>query len=200
MKKWRHGLLCGIMLLAGFAAGCHSPLAVSRSERGLLATGDYHIIPGIDLPKVRGVEGCGAQALAASLAYVDTKIDAETLAEELPWHDEGATPVELLLEARRRGYKASIASGTWDQLAGFVENGATILVMFDAGYEVRWLFSTHELPRVMHWGLVSGIAKDDSRILLAASNARHHVLTREEFERRWAKSEMCLIVVTADEE
>ncbi len=196
MKIWRNRLLCSILLLSGFAAGCVSPTAVSRSERELLATGEYHIIPDIDLPKVRGVAGCGAQALAASLAFLDNKIDAEMLAEELPWHDYGATPVELLLEARRRGYKAKIASGTWDQLARHVENEATLLVMFDAGYEVKWFFSTHELPRVMHWGLVSGIAKDDSRILLAASNERHHVVSREEFERRWAKSERCLIIIT----
>ncbi len=196
MKKGRHCLLCGIMLMAGFAAGCHSPIAVSRSERGLVATGEYHIIPDIDLPKVRGVEGCGAQALAASLTFLDKKIDPKILAEELPWHDYGATPVELLLEARRRGYKAKIASGTWEQLAGLVENEATLLVMFDAGYEVKWFFSTHELPRVMHWGLVSGIAKNDSRILLAAMNERHHVVSRDEFERRWAKSEMCLIIIT----
>ncbi len=195
MKKWQHRLLCSILLLSGFAAGCVSPIAVSRSERSLVATGDYHIISGIDLPKVRGVEGCGAQALAASLAFLDKKIDPEILAEELPWHDYGATPVELLLEARRLGYKAKIASGTWDQLARHVENEATLLVMFDAGYEVKWFFSTHELPRVMHWGIVSGIAKDDSRILLAASDERHHVVTREAFERRWAKSEMCLIII-----
>ena len=196
MNIRRYRLLCSIMLLSSFTSGCISPIAVSRSEHSLVATGEYHVISGIDLPKVRGVAGCGAQALAASLAFLDNKIDAETLAEELPWHDYGATPVELLLEARRLGYKAKIASGTWEQLAGLVENEASVLVMFDAGYEVKWFFSTHELPRVMHWGLISGIAKDDSRILLAASNAQHHVVTREAFERRWAKSEMCLIIIT----
>lgn len=190
--KWIFFLLTMIGL-----GGCHSPIAVSHAQSGLTAYGKYEVIRGIDLPRVQGVAGCGAQALAGAIAFVDVGVEAEALGTQLPWHDRGATPVELLIEARRRGYEASLEQGSWERLEESVNEGAPMLVMFDAGYEIRWFFSRYDLPRVMHWGLVSGMARDGSTVLLAARDGRHHIVAREEFERRWAKSDRCLIGIHA---
>ena len=104
MKKWRCCLCFGIMLLSGFASGCHSPIAVSRSERGLLATGDYHIITGIDLPRVRGVAGCGAQALAAGLVNsVHAPGELDAYVQEL------AADIAKLSPASHRLHKGALA-------------------------------------------------------------------------------------------
>lgn len=178
-------------------AGCHSPIGISHSESGLLANGEFTVVRGIDLPKVTGVKGCGAQALAAVIAFVDEAVDAEALARELPWHREGATPVELLVEARLRGCEARISRGSWRDLADSLRAGQPVVVMIDAGYEVRWFFARYDLPRVMHWAVVSGMAADGRNLLLAAENGRHHKVEREDFERRWARSDDCAIVIRA---
>ncbi len=100
-NRWwvRRTLGPGAVLLAALATGCHTPIGISHAESGLVATGQYDVISGIDLPRVRGVEGCGAQALATAIGFYDDSVDATALADELPWHDYGATPVELLGDA-----------------------------------------------------------------------------------------------------
>ena len=94
-------------------AGCFSsPLIGSEPEMALIASGEYELIESLNVPHVRGADGCGAQALATVLAHGDDNVDAAQLAEELPWHDLGATPIDLLLAARSRGREARIASGS----------------------------------------------------------------------------------------
>lgn len=173
--------------------GCISPLSFSTPEAKLIASGEYIIVTGIEVPKVRGISGCGAQALAAILAFDDPEIDPISLAEALPWHDEGATPVHILLEARRHGREATIARGSLNDLAEEARAGRPVLVMIDAAPEVRTLLSRIPTTKVMHWSVVSGVALDGQHVLLAAPEAHHHVVDRAEFERRWAQSDYCLI-------
>ena len=95
------------------SAGCVSPLQRSVAERTLRDGGGYRIIAGLAVPAVRGVEGCGAQALATVLAYGDASADSAALADRLPWHQVGATPNDLpraeLSEryAKRRGIEVA---------------------------------------------------------------------------------------------
>lgn len=176
-------------------ASCHAPIGMSYHESGLLASGRYEIISDLDLPPVEGVAGCGAQALASVMAHEDHAINATELASELPWHEVGATPVDLLLEARRRGFEAKVSRGTLDDLSSFARRDQPVLVMLDAGFEVRWFFSRFEMPKVMHWAVVSGLARDESEVLLAAREGRHHKVERDDFQRRWARSDQCLIEI-----
>ena len=87
-----------LLLAAGVAGGC-SPLLSTVPETRIRERGEHHLVPDLAMPQVRGVDGCGAQALATALAYENPAVDPAELAEELPWHDTGATPVDLLLEA-----------------------------------------------------------------------------------------------------
>lgn len=175
--------------------GCHAPLSRSLPEDHLLASGAYRLVPGLDVPPVRGVEGCGAQALATVLAHLDAGADAEALAESLPWHDVGATAVDLLLEARHRGFESKVARGSWESILALIDAGQPALVMIDRGYEVRTLFARYSMPTVMHWAVLSGVALDGTEVLLAARGGRHFVVERADFQRRWAESDQCLITV-----
>ncbi|MHC4991216.1 MAG: hypothetical protein ACYTGC_09570 [Planctomycetota bacterium] len=151
----------GVPLIVTAAAGCHSPVASTRPEQWLRDGGDYQLVTGLEVPRVSGVAGCGAQALATVLAF-GTSDDPSQLAEELPWHDTGATPIDLLLEARRRGYDAAVRRGSWPQLLERIEADRPTLVMFDAGVEVLTLHARIPTVQVMHWAVVSGSALDDS--------------------------------------
>lgn len=192
----RRAIIRAAALAAGLltTAGC-SPLAAPRDEARLLTGGRHHVIDGLDVPAVAGPAGCGAQALAAILAYDDPMTDAQQLADELPWQDLGATPVDLLLEARARGRVAAVERGDWTTLRGLVLSRRPALVMLDAGREVRTLTSRIPSTPLMHWAVLSGMARDGSAILLAATGRRHHVLSRDDFLRRWAASDHCLITI-----
>jgi len=189
--------LLAVLLLAPAlgAGGCHSPVGRSTPEDALVASGAYDVIGGFDVPEVDGAQGCGAQALATVLASLDPDADASGLAADLPWHDLGATPVDLLLEARRRGCEARVAAGTLPALADAVANERRVLVMLDVGVEVRTITMRIPSTKVMHWGVLSGIARDGSAVLLAATGGRHHVVARDDFLRRWARSDGCMITV-----
>jgi len=184
-----------LLLLPSLVAGGCSPVLSSRSERSLQAAGAYHINDRLDVPEIDGTAGCGSQALAASLARHRESLQSGALAAELPWRDEGATPVDLLLEARSRGFHASVERGTWEALIASAEADEAPVVMLDVAAEARTLFSRIPTGQVMHWAVVSGCAHDGSEVLLGAADARHHVVAREEFMKRWEKSDRCTIII-----
>jgi predicted double-glycine peptidase len=186
-------------IIAAMAAGGCSPLHRSVSEAEIISADKYVLIAGIDVPKTRGPDGCGSQALSALVAFTNPSRAAQSVADELPWHDDGATPVDLLLAARHQGCEAVIARGTFEALKASIESGRPILVMLDAGLEVRSLIFgfRYPTPKVMHWAVVSGVAMDDSQVLLAAEKRRHYIAATEDFKRRWEKSDFCMISITA---
>lgn len=187
-----------ILALAALAllTAC-SPLHRSVPEADLIRANRYAIIADIDAPEVEGPRGCGAQALAASIAHADPAQSAADIAAQLPWHKEGATAVELLLEARQRGFDATIERGTLDRLTALINDGQPVLVMIDAGPKVRGLIAMllGLPPKLMHWALVTGMARDDSQVLLAAVDHRHYIASQKDFLKRWAESDNCLIIV-----
>ena len=179
--------------------GC-SPLHRSVPEADLIKANKHVLIEGIDVPKPRGPKGCGSQALGAMIAFANPSgagRTAESVADELPWHDEGATPVDLLLAARQRGCGAVIARGTIDALKASIESGRPVLVMMDAGLEARSILFGYRwpTPHIMHWAIVSGVARDDSQVLLAAVNCRHYIASTDDFTRRWEQSDFCMISI-----
>ncbi len=185
-------ILAAAILASG---GCRAPLGRSVPESTLAESGAYALVPGMQVPQVRGPAGCGAQALAVVLAHLDARLDAQVVADELPWQDRGANPVDLLLEARRRGFEARVASGTWDDLVEAVESKRPPIVMIDSAFEILTLTRAWPVTPMMHWGVVSGVAVDDSRLLVAAEHARHFVIDRDLFLARWESSSNCLIQV-----
>jgi ABC-type bacteriocin/lantibiotic exporter with double-glycine peptidase domain len=193
-RPWRIAIViaCAVAL-----TGC-SPFDSSVPESKLLQSGAYVMVTGLNVPKVRGEEGCGAQSLATMIGHLDAAQSPEQVADELPWHDVGATPVELLLEARHRGLDAAISRGSFDTLVASLGAARPVLIMLDGAPHARLPFSP-ATPAVMHWAVVSGVAVDRSRILLAGKDQRHHVTAREDFEQRWLQSDNCMIVVTPRE-
>src|SRR5688572_26427333 len=120
-----------LVLLAIALAGC-SPLNRSVSESELVKGNRHVLIEGVNAPEVDGPRGCGAQALAAAIACADPAQPSSDVAAQLPWHDVGATPVDLLLEARRRGFDAVIERGTLERLTDLTSQQQPALVMIDA--------------------------------------------------------------------
>ena len=193
-RRRRLAAVLAILATALANAGClRSPLNTPRPEAALVAEGSWRLVSGVEIPRVRGVAGCGSQALAGVLA--GDAAAAASLAEQLPWHEHGATPVDLLLEARRRGWTARVRPGTLEALEAEVTAGHPPLEMIDAGLEVRTLLSRIALPPVMHWAVVTGVAEDGRAVLLGATRRRHHVVDAAFFDERWSRSDRCLIVL-----
>lgn len=181
--------------LAFLCVGCQDPLRTALPEARLLAKHQYILIKKLDLPEVAGSFGCGAEALGAVMGFLNPGLDPQAEAESLPWHDTGATPIDILLRARAKGYGAKVSRGTWSALTDHVQEGLPVLVMFDRSVKIRSALGDHELSARFHWAVVSGIGLDDSEILIAAPAQRHIVLDRIEFMERWSKCEYCTITL-----
>ena len=193
---------CMLLLLAlSVLPGClMSPLGRPQSGDAIQAGRAVHLVGDLSLPRVSGIAGCGSQALACALNHAapDRFPNAETLAADLPWHDEGATPIDILLEARSRGAQATIYRGDRWRLAEHLMRGHAILVMLNASPVVRTLTGSIQTTRVMHWAVVSGMRRDASEIMLAAEGGRHAPMPRDSFMSRWRASDYCMVVITGD--
>jgi len=182
--------------------GCFaSPLGSPQSLRATERTDSLVMVDGLVLPHVDGVAGCGAQALACVLNHANRASfpDAVDLAADLPWHDRGATPVELLLEARRRGGAAAVYRGDRWRLRNAIHRGDAVIVMLDAGPVIRTPTDTIATTTVMHWAVVSGMRRDGSGVFLAAIDDRHHEVSRDAFFEMWRASDNCMIIVSKGE-
>ncbi len=190
-------VLALVILLPGCVV---SPLGVPRPLAEIGHPDSLIVVEDVELPRVTGVAGCGAQALACALNHADKESfpDATVIAAELPWHDRGATPVELILEARRRGCTATVYRGDRWRLRNAIHRGDPVIAMIDAGPVVQTPTDTLTTTRVMHWVVVSGIRTDASVVLLAAVDGRHYALPREVLLQRWHASDNCMIIVSKD--
>ncbi len=69
------------------------------------------------------------------------------------------------------------------------------MVMFDRAPKSPALFGRPRERRSYHWATVSGMSRADDEILLAAPFHKHHVLARDDFERRWSVPANCTVTI-----
>ncbi|MBL8755231.1 MAG: hypothetical protein JNK15_18170 [Planctomycetes bacterium] len=176
--------------MACLLAGCRSPLSHAVERTSLDAR--YTMVAHPDLPAAKGDEGCGAQALAVALARFDPAIDVQQLCDALPWHDSGATVVDLIVAARKRGYEVSLHQGTVQILREAVAADHIALVLLDVQTEVWSVFGWWSSAALMHWAVVSGTS-DDAIVL--AGRGRSYLVEATFFDARWAASSRCTLIV-----
>jgi len=139
------------------AAGCVTTAPPPRSP----GTGAIVVdgVPALDY----GLDRCAAGALASVLNYWDQDADIDELAAELPVVGNGVLSVDLLIEARKRGFDAQIVEGSLAYLEEAIRRGEPLILMLrvvDAPLPKRDLYhyvvvdgvdSANELVR-LHFG------------------------------------------------
>ncbi|MDX1642732.1 MAG: tetratricopeptide repeat protein [Thermoanaerobaculia bacterium] len=84
---------------------------------------DARVLDGVPIGEF-GLEQCGAGSLATVLAYWGEAVPIEELDRRLPKAENGGVlTLDLLLEARRRGYDAQLVEGSPGQIARTVAAG-----------------------------------------------------------------------------
>lgn len=185
--------------IALLLAGCRSPLAHTVRTQDLAGRAGATLVDHADLPAARGNEGCGSQALAVALARFDPSLEPQALSDSLPWHDRGATVVDLIVEARKRGYRVSLHKGTLGLVRAAVQAGHVALVLLDVQTEVWTLAGWTPSRTRMHWGVVGGVvegrAPSKGQVVLAGRRGTSYLVEEALFEARWSKSGRCMVVV-----
>lgn len=180
--------------------GCQNPLGRCVSERHLLRSGKYVLIKGIHVPSIDDPRGCGAQALSSVMSFLDPRSPSSDIYESLPIRGQPCTPIELLLTARAKHYKAKVSKGAWADLKQEIDEGSPSLVMFDRASRMWSPLAWPKQPQSFHWSVVSGMSRNEDAILLAAPNRKHYVVGKQVFQERWSTTKNCTITIHSPED
>lgn len=126
-------------------AGCvtTAPPPRSPSESAVVIEG----VPDLEF----GLDRCAAGALASVLVYWGQDVGIDELADELPVVGKGVLSVDLLIEARERGFDARIVEGSLDYLDRAIREGEPLILM------LRVVNAPLEKADLYHYVVVDGV-------------------------------------------
>ncbi|MCZ6837289.1 MAG: hypothetical protein O7G85_16055 [Planctomycetota bacterium] len=143
------------------------------------------------MPRVSGKPGSGAQALASIFSYYDRELEAEDVAEALPWHDLMANEVDLIGQGQMNGFEVVVSSGRWSMFETHVRRNDPVLVRIqpvDDGTSIS--LSSDEYG----WVVIIGSSHDQRSIVLARERGKVLVVSREVFEPLWEAAGKRLLI------
>lgn len=115
-----------LLLLLLTAVGC---VRISTAPRSQSAGPEAQVVAGVPVLTF-GLERCGAGSLSAVLAAYGETLTIEELDAALPKAaNGGVTSIDLILEARRRGYEARLVEGDPDAVRRSLAEGRPAILM-----------------------------------------------------------------------
>lgn len=115
-----------LLLLLVTAAGC---VRVTTAPRSRPAGPEAQVVAGVPVLTF-GIERCGAGSLSAVFAAYGDSVGIEELDAKLPKAaNGGVTTIDLILEARRRGYDARLVEGDPDAVRQSLAAGRPAILM-----------------------------------------------------------------------
>ena len=115
-----------LLLLLLTAVGC---VRISTAPRSQAAGPEARVVAGVPVLTF-GLERCGAGSLSAVLAAYGEDVAIEELDAALPKAaNGGVTSIDLILEARRRGYDARLVEGDPDAVRRSLAAGRPAILM-----------------------------------------------------------------------
>ena len=170
---------------------------------------DFVVLETLDVPVSDKEYNCGAQALATVAHYHAPSTSADAFLQKFSSLPSASTIIDLHAAAKKNGYVALIRKGEFPDLQHSLEQARPPIVLLSIKPEFTRTIRTVFGPRIdemasrreevpgstFHWGVISGMKRDGSAILLAAPRGMHFVMAREDFERRWNRADRCLLFI-----
>jgi hypothetical protein len=188
----RRAAALGAAALLALASGCQTPPTRPAGSAGAAAVeAGARAVPTpaepvvLDVPFVPQRErDCGPAALAMVLGFWGEPVTLVELTQRLFQPGlNGTLPLDLLLEARRRGYTARQLRGDLDTLRATLSAGRPLLVFLDvgpAGWAPRWHFAVaiglDQEAVVLHSAQTPGIRLSVGRFVSAWQRADYWAL------------------------
>lgn len=119
VRLWMAAAAAAIVL----TAGCVTTAPPTRTPGAGAVAVDG--VPALDY----GIDRCAAGALTSVLRYWGRDVDIDELAAELPVVRNGVLSVDLLIEARERGFDARIVEGSLPYLEEAIREGEPLILM-----------------------------------------------------------------------
>lgn len=140
---WKVVVVTATGALFGVACVTTAPPARSPGANAIVIEG----VPVLDY----GIDQCAAGALASVLGYWGQPVSMEELAAELPVVGNGVLSVDLLIEARKRGFDARIVEGSPAYLEEAIRRGEPLILM------LRVVNAPKKKADLYHYVVVDGV-------------------------------------------
>jgi len=177
------------LLLAALAAGGCAVLP-PRSQR---PGADARVLPGVPVESF-GVQSCGAGSLKVVLGYYGDPATFEELEAALPrGRNDGVLTLDLVLEARRRGYAARMVEGSAELVRGELLAGRPAILM------LKVLEAPGVARDYYHYIVADGIAPGQDLVRVQFGDETPRWTTFERLDRAWRPTKhTTLLIAPAD--
>lgn len=137
-----------------------------------------------------GYKSCGAGSLSAVLGYYGEPVTLEELDTVLPkGRNQGVVTLDLVLEARRRGYEARMVEGTPELVTRELLEGRPVILMlevFDSLGKRRDLF---------HYIVVEGVEPSKGVVRVQLGDGRSRWTTFERLDHAWRATKRTALLI-----
>jgi hypothetical protein len=148
-----------------------------------------HVLTGVPVRSF-GLKSCGAGSLSAVLSYYGPPVSLEELDKVLPkGRHEGVVTLDLMLEARRRGYDARLVEGTPEMVERELLEGRPVILMLEV---LAAPGTRHDL---FHYIVVDGIEPASGRVRVQLGDGKEHWTTFERLDHAWRSTRRTALLV-----
>jgi hypothetical protein len=176
------------VLLVASLAGCAAPCS-PRPSTEASAPARARLL---DVPFFADdTDQCGPSALASVLAFWGAPVDAKALKKGVYLTSlRGSLPLDLLLEAERRGFKARLYGGGLDDLKAELDKGHPLIAFINQGLEAAPLG---------HYVVVTGYDEGRRGLVVHSGPAKDKFVPYRKFSRVWDKTRRSTLLVLPPE-
>ncbi len=177
------------LLLAGLTAGGCAVLPPKSQRPGA----DARVLPGVPVESF-GVQSCGAGSLRVVLGYYGDPASFEELEAALPrGRNDGVLTLDLVLEARRRGYAARMVEGSSELVRRELLDGRPAILM------LKVLDAPGVARDYYHYIVADGIAPSQDLVRVQFGDETPRWTTFERLDRAWRPTKYTtLLIAPAD--
>jgi Flp pilus assembly protein TadD len=184
MARWAAWLLPAALAAALVSGGC-AAFTFKTPDPGPQA----RVLTGVPVRSF-GLKSCGAGSLSAVLSYHGQPVTLEELDAVLPkGRNEGVVTLDMVLEARRRGYDARLVEGTPELVERELREGRPVILMLqvlDAPGQRRDLF---------HYIVIDGIDPAKGLVRVQLGDEKLRWTTFERLDRRWRATRRATLLI-----
>ncbi|HEX6203067.1 MAG TPA: tetratricopeptide repeat protein [Thermoanaerobaculia bacterium] len=175
-----------LVLLVAAAGGC---VRVTTAPRSRPAGPEARVVAGVPVATF-GLERCGAGSLSTVLAAYGDTVPIEELDALLPKAaNGGVTSIDLLLEARRRGYDARLVEGDPDAVRRSLAEGRPAILML----------KVLEVPGVSrdayHYVVADGWDPGNDLVRVQFGDGKARWTTFDRLDRAWEPTRRATLLV-----
>lgn len=174
-----------LLLPAALAAG-----GCAASTLGTPAPGPHaRVLTGVPLHSF-GLQSCGAGSLSAVLGYHGEPVTLEELDAVLPkGRNDGVLTLDLLLEARRRGYDARLVEGMPELVGRELQEGRPVILMLQV------LDAPGQRRDYYHYVVVDGVEPPKGLVRVHFGDGKARWTTFERLDRAWRATRRTTLLI-----